>query len=100
MEIKPETDRELLLQLNSDVRNMKNEFSNSMDRLIETVGRFERALVHLEDGKINSVIKKQEGFDDWKQQISGGWKVVVIIWIIITTIGVGAIVKLFDKLNN
>lgn len=81
----PQTDRELLLQLNQNVKG-----------LTESINEFSRTLKYLEDKKIAGLEARIDGIDKWRDQISGGWKLAVGIWVVLTG-GAIALVKAFWK---
>ena len=81
----PQTDRELLLQLNQQLKG-----------LTESINEFSKTLKYLEDKKIAGLEARIDGFDKWRDQISGGWKLAVGIWVVLTG-GAIALVKAFWK---
>lgn len=81
----PQTDRELLLQLNQQLKG-----------LTESITEFSKTLKYLEDKKIAGLEARIDSFDKWRDQISGGWKLAVGIWVVLTG-GAIAIVKAFMK---
>ena len=81
----PQTDRELLLQLNQQLKG-----------LADSIHEFSKTLKYLEDKKIAGLEARIDGIDKWRDQISGGWKLAVAIWVVLTG-GAIAIVKAFVK---
>ena len=82
----PQTDRELLLKLNGEIENLSKSIIN-----------FSNTLRDIEEKKIAILERRLDEFEKWRSQISGGWKVLVIIWIIVTAIGFGAIIKFVSR---
>jgi len=79
----PQTDRELLLQLNGDLRGLR-----------EGVERLNEILIDMRDKDIKILQDKVSAFEKWKSEISGGWKLAIVIWTVITG-GIVAAVKAF-----
>jgi len=82
----PKTDRELLLKLNGEI-----------EKLAMSISEFSQTLKFIEEKKIAGLeerVKKIEGL--WSQ-ISGGWKLALVIWSIITAAGLFGIFKQFFK---
>jgi len=81
----PQNDRELLLSLNG-----------KLSTLADSIDRFSLVLKDLEEKKIANLEKKITELQDWRQQINGGWKLAVVIWVILTA-GVVGTIKLISK---
>jgi hypothetical protein len=79
----PQTDRELLLQLNGDIKG-----------LTASVERLNDILIDMRETEIKELHKKVYDLEKWKSELSGGWKLVAIIWAVITG-GIVALVKTF-----
>jgi hypothetical protein len=96
MEIQPQTDREILLQLNSDVKALKGTFKEVVDRLSETIERFGQNLKVMEDEKISVLTKEVEELKAWRSEIRGGYKLAMLFWAVLTA-GMIAAAKYFLK---
>jgi hypothetical protein len=96
MEISPQTDREILLQLNSDVKALKGSFADAIDRLSETIDRFGENMKTMEEEKISVMRKEIDELKAWRQEIKGGYKLVMLFWAFITA-GMISIAKFFFK---
>lgn len=81
----PQTDRELLLQLNQEIKGLAASISD-----------FSKTLKYLEDKKIAGLEERLDSIDKWRDQISGGWKLAVGIWVVLTG-GAIAAIKAFMK---
>ncbi len=79
MNIEPKTDRELLLQLNSDVKSMKGEFSGSIERLNDTIEKFADTIKVIEEKKLVAIQKEVDELKSWRQEIKGGYKLAMIL---------------------
>ncbi len=80
----PQTDREFLIRLDGQLNN-----------LAESIDRFSNMLKTLEEKKITAIEQRLGSLEDWRFQIMGGWRVMVIIWTIASGIGIIAGVKYF-----
>lgn len=80
----PKTDRELLLQLNGDIKNL----THSVEKLTEV-------LTVIEEKKIGSIDRRLEAIEKWKTELGGAWKLAIIIYTVTT----GAIVGLVKWLS-
>jgi len=96
MEIQPQTDREILLQLNSDVKALKGTFTDAVDRLSETIDRFGTNLKVMEDEKISVLRNEVDELKAWRAEIRGGYKLAMLFWAVITA-GMIAAAKYFFK---
>lgn len=96
MEIQPQTDREILLQLNADVKSLKGTFAEAVDRLSETIDRFGKNLKIMEDEKIAVLSKEVDELKAWRSEIKGGYKLAMLFWAIVTA-GMIAAAKYFFK---
>lgn len=81
----PQNDRELLLQLNQEIKG-----------LALSITEFSKTLKYLEEKRIAGLEERLDSIDKWRDQISGGWKLAVGIWVVLTG-GAIAIVKSFMK---
>ena len=77
--IEPQTDRELLLQLNGDVRAMKDSFSGSIERLNNTIEKFSESLKVMEEHKLVAIQKEVDELKAWRQELKGGYKLMMIM---------------------
>lgn len=84
MEIQPQTDREILLQLNSDVKALKGTFTEAVDRLSETIERFGQNMKSMEDEKIAVMRNEIDELKSWRAEIKGGYKLAMLFWAVIT----------------
>lgn len=82
----PQNDRELLLKLNGNV-----------EILAKSIDNFSVTLKDLEERKIGSLESGIEAMENKWVQVTGGWKLVLAIWALITAIGLVAIVKWISK---
>lgn len=78
MALEPQTERELLLQLNSDVKVMKEGFTQSIDRLNETIDEFGETLKVMEEHKLVAIQKEIDELKAWRQELKGGYKLILI----------------------
>lgn len=79
------TDREFMIKL-----------EGKLDRLSEAIERLGDGLSTLETQKIAAIQEDIADLKNWKAQISGGWKLAVVLWIVFTFLG-GLAVKNFLK---
>lgn len=84
--VEPQTDRELLIQVNSDVQSMKSSFAESIDRLRETIDRLALGFQRMEEQKINVIQRDVDELKSWRQEMKGVWKLTTIIWVVGTAI--------------
>lgn len=82
----PQTDREFLLQLDQQINNL----SKSIDR-------FTDMLRNLEEKKIAALEKRVQDIESWRLQIMGGWRLMVVLWTILSLGGIAAVVKYFIR---
>lgn len=82
----PQSEREWLIRLSGQIDNLTRSIDGLGDKMVD-----------IERTQIAALRKEIENLKVWKQQISGGWKAIVAVWVIITAIGLGAIIKLFSK---
>jgi hypothetical protein len=78
----PQNDRELLLKLNGEIEN-----------LARSINDFSMILKDIEEKKISALDRRIEIIEAWKNQISGGWKLATVIWVLLTS-GIVALIKL------
>lgn len=84
---KPQNDRELLLQLNDNVQNLTISINN-----------LGMAIKDLEEKKIKGIERRLDSLEKIWQQISGGWKLVLVLWAILTAGGIiGWLLLLINK---
>lgn len=94
--IEPTTDRELLLQVNSDVTAMRTSFSEAVDRLRESVERLTTSFTRMEEQKITVMQKEIDDIKAWMQELKGGWKLAVIIWVVSLAV-IGMAIKYYGR---
>jgi len=82
----PQNDRELLLKLNGNVETLAN-----------SINRFGETLKELEENRIGSLDLRMKNLEDKWTQVTGGWKLIGVIWAILTAAGVVGLVKTFFK---
>lgn len=83
----PKNDRELLLKLNGNV-----------EMLAKSIDNFSVTLKDLEEKKIGSLEARLEAIENKWTQITGGWKLVLAIWAVLTAVGLIGLVKwIFNK---
>lgn len=82
----PQTDRELLLNLHSKVHSIQLVFDGKIDRLTESIDRLNDTYRELEEKKVANIASEVEIIKVWKNQISGGWKFAVFIWMVLTVV--------------
>ena len=82
----PQTEREWLIRL-----------SEQIDSLTRSIDRLAGKLVDIEKTQIAALSARIENIEIWKQQINGAWKLAVVVWVVFTAVGIGAIIKLFAK---
>lgn len=92
----PQTDRELLLNLHSKVHSIQLVFDGKIDRLTESIDRLNDTYRELEEKKVVVLEERVEEILTWKNQISGGWKFAVAIWMVLT-VTVEIVLKIFFK---
>lgn len=80
----PKTDRELLLQLNGNVRN-----------LADSIEKFSESLEKIEVEKIQALDKRIGSLEKVWLQISGAWRFVLVMWSILTATGLIGLLKWF-----
>jgi len=78
------TDREFMIKLES-----------KLDRLSEAIERLGVGLSDLEGRKISAIQEDIADLKNWKAQISGGWKLAVVLWVILTVLAGLAIKNIF-----
>lgn len=82
----PQSDRELLLQLNGQI-----------ERLAETIRRLDKTLQEIEDKKLVGLENKIIDIKEWQKEISGFWKGIAAVSVIAAVLGLAALVKSFLK---
>lgn len=85
----PQNDRELLLNLNTTLNEKLPVLTKSIDTLSTVIK-------HLEEKKVASLESQVKELIEWKQQILGGWKLALAIWVIIGA-GVAGLISAFLK---
>lgn len=82
----PKTDREWLIQLNENVKE-----------LTISISEFGQIIKDLEEKKIGALDKRLTKVENIWQQISGAWKLVLVLWAILTASGIiGGIISLVN----
>lgn len=71
----PQNDRELLLSINNEVKGLR-----------EDMGKFNQIIKDIDERKIAKLEEKMERQEYWKQQVSGGWKIFLMIWALVTAV--------------
>lgn len=82
----PKTDRELLLKLNLEIENLSKSIDNLGNKLVD-----------IEEKRIGGLEKRFVVIENWKQQITGAWRLVLVIWSIVTALGLIGLVKSYIK---
>ena len=86
MELKPETEREIYINLNNEVRNLR-----------DAIERFGNQLLNLETTKFNNHEARIEALEKIEQERRGMWKLILAIGIFLS-IAVSVIaLKIFFK---
>lgn len=80
----PQNDRELLLKLNGEI-----------ERLSHSIDQFNRTLVDIEEKKIAGLETRLKSVENVWQQVSGAWKLALVIWSIFSAAGIYGIFKQF-----
>lgn len=98
--IEPQSDREILLQLNGEIQNMKTGFAESIDRLSErlsdAIETFGENVKVIEEKKIGTLQKEIDDLKAWKQEMNGGGKLLKILGAIAAFI-LGALANKYMK---
>lgn len=81
----PKTDRELLLKLNGEIEN-----------LAKAIYQFGVTLKELEEKRISDLEKRLIKIENNIEQIRGGWKILVVLWVILGAAG-GWAIKYFTR---
>lgn len=84
MALEPKTDREAMIELSGDIKSLR-----------ETIERFGKALIHLETKKVDNHEARLDELFLWKNEINGGWKLVLMASFIL-----GAIATLLGIFKN
>lgn len=71
----PQNDRELLLSINSEIKGLRDDMN-----------KFSAIIKDIDERKLAKLEAKIENLEYWKQQISGGWKIFLMIWTVVTAI--------------
>lgn len=80
----PQTDRELLLKLNGNV-----------EVLAQAIDHFSKTLKEIDEKKLAGFENRLSSIEDWRLQIAGGWKIMVIVWTVFSAGGIAALIKYF-----
>ena len=97
MPIVPETDRELLIQLNSQVANLEIKVSESFDRLSLAIDNFSNSLKTLEHERLTKMQREIDELKGWRQEMKGAFKLFMLLWVIITGVIVYLVIKVIGK---
>jgi hypothetical protein len=54
-------------------------------------------LRNLEEKKIAAIEKRVQDIESWRLQIMGGWRLMVVLWTILSIGGIGALIKYFIR---
>jgi hypothetical protein len=73
----PQTDRELLLQINAEVKSLKTGLTASVERLNDI-------LSDMKETEIKELNRKINELQQWRSELSGGWKIAMIVWTLVT----------------
>jgi len=82
----PQTEGEWLIKLSGQIENLTKSINDLTNKLVD-----------IEKVQITGIENRVSIIEMWQQQIAGAWKLVIVIWIVLTAIGFGAIVKLFSR---
>lgn len=82
----PKSDRELLLKLNGNV-----------EVLARAIEHFSQTLKDLDEKKLSAIDERVNSIENWRLQIMGGWKIMVIVWTVFSAGGIAALIKYFLK---
>lgn len=81
----PKTDRELLLKLNGEIQN-----------LAKAIHEFGVTLKDLEEKRISDLEKRLIKIENKIEQIKGGWKLLVVLWVVLGA-AAGWAIKYFTR---
>lgn len=81
----PQNDRELLLSLNGQI-----------ERLSDAIDSFSKTLQDIEEKKIAVLDGRLKQLEEWRAQLSGGWKLAIGLWVVSTTV-VALLVKFLSR---
>lgn len=84
----PQNDRELLLSLNGQIERLSDAI-DSFSKTLQEIQEIEEKKIAVLDGRLKQL-------EEWRAQLSGGWKLAVGLWVVSTTV-VALIVKYFSK---
>lgn len=93
----PQTDRELLLNLNNKVNSIQMVFDGKIDRLTDSINRLNDTFVELEEKRVGHLERRMDAFDEWRSELKGGWKIIAIVFTGTAAL-VAFIVKYWDKI--
>jgi len=68
------------------------KLSSSLDGLTSSVDKLIDRIDTFEEIRVEGIDKRVKELETWKNQISGGWKLATIIWIVLTG-GIVALLK-------
>lgn len=71
--MEPVTDREIMIEIKGELKSLS-----------EAIDRFSKSLSEMEDKKIASIQREVDELKTWRQQITGGWKLALAIWVVFT----------------
>jgi len=86
MNMEPETDREVFISLNGEVKALR-----------ETIERFGLALMNLENTKFANHELRISSLEKTENERSGMWKLILAIGVILSIASATILVKLFSK---
>lgn len=81
----PKTDRELLLKLNDKI-----------EYLADAIQGFGQTLKDLEEKRITDLEKRLIKIENKIEQIKGGWKLLVVLWVVLGA-AAGWAIKYFTR---
>lgn len=72
----PQNDRELLLKLNGEIQ-----------RLATSINTFSQTLQEIEEKRIGALETRVDKIENIWAQVSGGWKMALVVWTILSVTG-------------
>lgn len=83
--MEPITDREIMIEIKGELKSLS-----------QAIERFSNALTEIEDKKIAYIQRDLDDIKVWRQQITGGWKLALAIWVVFT-FAAGMVIKFLFK---
>jgi len=78
----PQSDREYLLKLDGKFENLEVR----LDNLAHSIDNFGNQLVNLEKSRIASLEQRIIKIENIWQQVRGGWKLAIVLWLILSAV--------------